>query len=158
MSRQRVTRAGAQIGSFDLRARAKVLRRNIEHQRGALAAALARAVRLKHARFADTRVKLARFDLRSRVTLFRRAFEKSSEALRVRMDRLLVAKRRRFDAIELQRSERNPLRLLERGYAIVYDASGKVLRSMDQVSVGDDVAIRLAKGEVGATVHRKRQI
>src|SRR5271168_2446392 len=150
MSRQRVTRAGAQIGSFDLRGRAKVLRRNIEHQRGALAAALARAVRLKHARFADTRVKLARFDLRSRVTLFRRAFEQRSEALRVRMDRLLVSKRRLFDAVELQRSERNPFRLLERGYAIVYDASGKVLRSPDQVSVGDDIAVRVAKGEVDA--------
>ena len=157
MSRQRVTRAGAQIGSFDLRGRAKVLRRNIEHQRGALAAALARAVRLKHARFADTRVKLARFDLRSRVTLFRRAFEKSSEALRVRMDRLLVSKRRRIESVALQLDERSPLQLLARGYAIVYDTSGKVLRSPDQVSVGDDIAVRLAKGEVDATVRRKRK-
>jgi exodeoxyribonuclease VII large subunit len=157
MSRQRLTRAGAQIGSFDLRARAKVLRRNIEHQRGALAAALARAVRLKHARFADTRLKLARFDLRSRVALLRRGLEQRSEALRVRMDRLLVAKRRRADSIELQLKERSPLQLLARGYAIVYDASGKVLRSPDQVSVGDDIAVRLAKGEVDATVRRKKR-
>jgi exodeoxyribonuclease VII large subunit len=157
MSRQRLTRAGAQISSFDLRARAKVLRRNIEHQRGALAAALARAVRLKHARFADTRVKLARFDLRSRVALLRRVLEQRSEALRVRMDRLLVAKRSRADSIELQLKERSPLQLLARGYAIVYDASGKVLRSPDQVSIGDDIAVRLAKGEVDATVRRKKK-
>jgi exodeoxyribonuclease VII large subunit len=157
MSRQRVTRAGAQIGSFDLRARAKVLRRNIEHQRSALAAALARAVQLKHARFADTRVKLARFDLGSRVALLRRGLEQRSEALRVRMDRLLVAKRRRADSVELQLNERSPLQLLARGYAIVYDASGKVLRSLDQVSVGDDIVVRLAKGEVDATVRRKKK-
>jgi len=155
MTRQRVTRAGAQIGSFDLRGRATVLRRNIEHQRSALAAALARVVRLKHGRFADARVKLARFDLRSRVAPLRRGLEQCSEALRVRMDRLLVAKRRRIESVALQLNERSPLQLLGRGYAIVYDASGKVLRSLDQVSVGDDIAVRLAKGEVDATVRRK---
>ena len=123
----------------------------------ALAAALARAVRLKHARFAETRVRLARFDLRSRVALLRRGLERRSEALRVRMNRLVVAKRQRADSVGLQLNERSPIRLLERGYAIVYDASGKVLRSADQVSVGDDIAVRLAKGEVDATVRRKKK-
>jgi exonuclease VII large subunit len=32
-----------------------------------------------------------------------------------------------------------------------------VLRSPDQVSVGDDIAVRLAKGEVDATVRRKKR-
>ena len=75
----------------------------------------------------------------------------------MRMDRLLVGKRRRTDSVGLQLKERSPLQLLERGYSIVYDASGKVLRSPDQVSVGDDIAVRLAKGEVDATVRRKKQ-
>jgi exodeoxyribonuclease VII large subunit len=73
------------------------------------------------------------------------------------MNRLVVAKRQRADSVDLQLNERSPIRLLERGYAIVYDASGKVLRSADQVSVGDDIAVRLAKGEVDATVRRKKK-
>jgi exodeoxyribonuclease VII large subunit len=157
MSRQRVMKAGVQIGSFDLRARAKVLRRNIEHQRSALGAALSHVVRLKQGRFSDTRVKLARIDLRSRVALLRRTLEQRSETMRVRMDWLLVAKRRRIEPVGLQLEERSPLRLLERGYSIVYDSTGKVLRSTDQVLVGDDIAVRLAKGELDATVRRKKE-
>jgi exodeoxyribonuclease VII large subunit len=46
--------------------------------------------------------------------------------------------------------------LLERGYAIAYDASGKVLRSPDQVALGDDISVRLARGQLDATVRRKK--
>ena len=111
-ARQRTTRAGAQIASFDLRGRAAVLRRRIE-QRG--------------------------------------------EALRAAVDRALIAKRHRYEKLKLQLDERSPLQLLERGYSIAYDSSGKVLRSTDQVGLGDDVSVRLAKGRLDATVRRKRE-
>jgi exodeoxyribonuclease VII large subunit len=111
-ARQRTTRAGAQIGSFDLRARAAVLRRRIE-QRG--------------------------------------------EALRLAVDRALIAKRHRYEKLKLQLEERSPLQLLARGYAIAYDASGKVLRSADQIAAGDDISVRLARGVLDATVRRKRE-
>jgi exodeoxyribonuclease VII large subunit len=48
--------------------------------------------------------------------------------------------------------------LLERGYAIAYDSSGKILRSPDQVSAGDEIAVRLACGQVDASVLRKKKI
>ncbi len=111
-ARQRTTRASAQIASFDLRARAAVLRRRIE-QRG--------------------------------------------ETLRAAVDRALIAKRHRYEKLKLQLDERSPLQLLERGYSIAYDSSGKVLRSADQVALGDDVSVRLAKGRLDATVRRKRE-
>jgi len=111
-ARQRTTRAGAQIASFDLRGRAAVLRRRIE-QRG--------------------------------------------EALRAAVDRALIAKRHRYEKLKLQLDERSPLQLLERGYSIAYDSSGKVLRSADRVGLGDDVSVRLAKGRLDATVRRKRE-
>jgi exodeoxyribonuclease VII large subunit len=52
--------------------------------------------------------------------------------------------------------ERSPFQLLERGYAIAYDAEGKVLRSPDQVAVGEDISVRLARGELGAIVRSKK--
>jgi exodeoxyribonuclease VII large subunit len=112
MTRQRVTRAGAQIGSFDLRGRATVLRRRIEQPR---------------------------------------------EALRAAMDRLLIARRHHYEKLKLQLDERSPLQLLERGYSITYDASGKVLRFTDQVALGDDISVRLARGVLDANVRRKRE-
>jgi len=63
----------------------------------------------------------------------------------------------RRTAAALQLEERTPFRILERGYAIVYDSSGKVLRSADQVDIGDDIAVRLARGELDATVRAKKK-
>jgi exodeoxyribonuclease VII large subunit len=76
----------------------------------------------------------------------------------VRMDRALIGKRRSLEAAALQLNERSPFQLLERGYAIAYDASGKVLRSPDQVALGDDISVRLARGQLDATVRRKKEI
>src|SRR5579863_1832938 len=96
-TRQRLTRAGARITSFDLRARAVVLRRRIEHQRGALQSALGRIVTLKRRRFTSAQVRLASIDLRARMGKLRRAFERRAIELRVQIGRVLVAKRREFD-------------------------------------------------------------
>jgi exodeoxyribonuclease VII large subunit len=52
--------------------------------------------------------------------------------------------------------ERSPFQLLERGYAIAYDAEGRVLRSPDQVAIGEDISVRLARGELGATVKNRK--
>jgi len=109
-ARQRLTRAGTRISSFDLRSRADTLRGRIEQQRTALQSAL---------------------------------------------DRRLIAKRHQYEKVKLQLDERDPLRLLERGYAVAYDAKGKVLRSPDQVNLGDDISVRLARGRLDATVGRK---
>jgi exodeoxyribonuclease VII large subunit len=74
----------------------------------------------------------------------------------VRIDHLLIAKRRLLQAAALTLDERSPLKILERGYAIAYDASRKVLRSPDQVELGGDISVRLARGELGATVRTKK--
>ncbi len=51
----------------------------------------------------------------------------------------------------------SPLATLERGYAIVEDAtSGKVLMSAADISTGSDIRARLAKGELIATVRSKQ--
>jgi len=155
-SRQRLTKAGSRIAGFDLRRRAEILRRRIEQQRQGLRAALERLVTRKQRRFAAAHVQFARMDLRARVGKLRRALDERSRGLRAGIDRALIAKRRSLEAMELQLRERNPENLLQRGYAIAYDASGKVLHSADRVSAGDDISVRLARGALDATVRRKK--
>jgi exodeoxyribonuclease VII large subunit len=157
MARQRTTRASTQISSFDLRSRAGVLRRRIDQQRSSLRAALERVVTRKRRRFAETHVRFAALDLRARIGKLRRTLEENSSTLRARVDRMLISRRRKFEALKLQLEERSPFQLLERGYAIVYDASGKVLRSADQVAVGEQISVRLARDQVDASVLRKRK-
>ncbi|MGH9772480.1 MAG: exodeoxyribonuclease VII large subunit [Candidatus Acidiferrales bacterium] len=157
-ARQRLTRASAQISSFDLRGRATILRRRIEQQRSLLRAALERAVTQKRRRFYLAQVRFAALDLRARVGSLRRIFEQRFSELRARMDRLLVSRRRKLEAAALQLEERSPFQLLERGYAIAYDASGRVLRSPDQIALGENVSVRLAHGQLDATVHGKKKL
>ncbi len=154
-ARQRLMKSGGQIDSFDLRVRASALRRRIERAREALLAALDRVVTRKRRPFESVRFRLARVDLRARVGRLQRDWEKSSGELAARMDRLLAVKKRRLAAASLQLNERSPFQLLERGYAIAYDASGNVLRSADQVATGDEISVRLARGQIDATVRRK---
>ena len=157
MARQRLTEANVHISSFDLRGRATVLARRIEQQRALLRAALERVVARKRRGFATAQVRFAALDLRARVGYLRRRLERDSADLQARIDRMLIAKRRLLQAAALTLDERSPLKILERGYAIAYDASGKVLRSPDQVNPGEDISVRLARGEIGATIRTKQK-
>jgi len=55
----------------------------------------------------------------------------------------------------LQLQERGPLKALERGYAIAIDAAGNVLRSTEQVEIGDSVSIQLQRGKLISDVREK---
>lgn len=46
----------------------------------------------------------------------------------------------------------NPLAVLERGYSMTTFSSGEVITDSEQVAVGDDVSIKLAKGSIACTV------
>jgi exodeoxyribonuclease VII large subunit len=157
IAHQRLAKGSARISSFDLRARAAVLRRRIEAHQGALRTGLERLMTQKRRRFTAAHVRFAALDLRSRVGRLRRVCEQRSAELLGRMDRLLIARRRKLESATLQLNERSPFQILERGYAIVYDASGRVLRSPDQVEIGNEIAVRLARGQLDATVRGKRK-
>jgi exodeoxyribonuclease VII large subunit len=46
----------------------------------------------------------------------------------------------------------SPLKVLERGYAIAQDASGKIVRDGAAISVGDELRVRLWKGALDCRV------
>ena len=54
--------------------------------------------------------------------------------------------------LEAQVRALSPASTLERGYAVVQRPDGHVVRSPDDVAAGDRVRVRLARGELGATV------
>jgi exodeoxyribonuclease VII large subunit len=157
LARQRLTQASARVRSFDLSGRASVFGQRIEQGREALRANLERVVTRKQRQFAQAHVRFAQLDLRARVTRLSRQVDELSANLRARLDRALAAKRRRFEAAALQLEERSPFQLLERGYSIAYNSSGEVLRSTEQVALGDEITVRLARGRLDATVRQKRK-
>lgn len=95
-------------------------------------------------------------DLRARVSVLRRRLDRRTSEFAAHARRYLTATRRKLEAATLRLEERSPFQLLERGYAIAYDANGKVLRSAEQVAEGDAIRVRLARGEIDARVQRKK--
>ena len=50
----------------------------------------------------------------------------------------------------------SPLRVLERGYAIAHDSHGQVVRDAKTMSVGDELRLRLWKGELDCRIERTK--
>jgi exodeoxyribonuclease VII large subunit len=121
-----------------------------------LAELLTRRLELSRRRLAVAQARVASFDLRARIaTLLARLSQRTGE-LGARIERLLTARSERVKRLRLQLEERSPLRVLERGYAIVYDAAGNVLREAGKVEVGEEINVRLHRGTLGAEI-RKRE-
>jgi len=98
---------------------------------------------------------IVRYDFRRLVGLKRAALEERDRKLETQFQQFLLARQNRLVQVEALLKERNPLTILNRGYSITRDAQGRIVRDAAQVSIGDDLAIRLAHGELGATVAKK---
>ena len=64
---------------------------------------------------------------------------------------------RRFASLAAQLDAMSPLKVLGRGYAMVRDETGQVLRSAQQVELGQTVHVRLAQGSLDCTVKGKEE-
>jgi exodeoxyribonuclease VII large subunit len=59
---------------------------------------------------------------------------------------MMEARRGRVRELEAQLNSLSPLAVLDRGYALVLDAKGALVRSTRQVAPGDNVVTRLSDG------------
>jgi exodeoxyribonuclease VII large subunit len=78
-----------------------------------------------------------------------------SERLRKSMQARLWEARRRHESLHVHLSQLSPLAVLGRGYAIVQNASGNVLRSSKETTAGERLSIRLHQGRIETTVDGK---
>jgi exodeoxyribonuclease VII large subunit len=99
---------------------------------------------------------IIRYDFRRLLTLKRAALAEHDVAMRAEFQRYFIDRRNRLVQVEAILKERSPLTILNRGYSITRDARGHIVRNVAQVAVGDDLSIRLARGELGATVRDKK--
>jgi exodeoxyribonuclease VII large subunit len=106
-------------------------------------------------RFTAAHLRIASFDFRVKISAFRLRLERRAAELGVRAERLLRNKRDRLEKLSLQLQERSPLRVLERGYAIATDTAGNLLRSTENVALGDTIAIQLHRGKLSTEVKKK---
>jgi exodeoxyribonuclease VII large subunit len=68
---------------------------------------------------------------------------------------LLLEGKVRLDRIDTALQALSPLAILERGYALVFDPEGNLLKDARRVKVGEEISARLAHGEIQASVTKK---
>jgi exodeoxyribonuclease VII large subunit len=105
-------------------------------------------------RIAQLRVRVLHQHPRARVEQLARNTDELHRRLGAAWTR--NAERRRLRLAELARALNavSPLDVLKRGYAILFDESGRVLRSATAARAGERVRARLADGELPLTVDR----
>jgi exodeoxyribonuclease VII large subunit len=70
---------------------------------------------------------------------------------------ILLRRRGELNQLTGQLEALSPLAILDRGYALVFDSSGVLLKDANQVKAGDEISARLAKGNLTATVKRGKE-
>jgi exodeoxyribonuclease VII large subunit len=73
------------------------------------------------------------------------------------MRNVLLQHRTRVERLTTALESLSPLAVLDRGYALVFDPSGKLLKDAGATKVGQEISARLARGEIVATVTKKRE-
>ena len=95
--------------------------------------------------------RLRRFDIRPRLATDRRRLD-AAESFAIQTMRGQLARRRsRLEQLVAKLSQLSPLRILERGYAIVSNQEG-ILKDAAAAPPGSSIHVRLAQGELDAEV------
>lgn len=95
--------------------------------------------------------RLQRFDLRPRLATGRRRLE-SAETAAIQLSRLRLERRRaRLAQLAAHLSQLSPLRILDRGYAIVSNETA-ILKDAADAPPNSSIHVRLARGELAAVV------
>jgi exodeoxyribonuclease VII large subunit len=99
--------------------------------------------------------KLGGLDPSLRLSMFNRRLVMAATALRQSATGLTLRRRRKLEPLVASLTQMSPLRVLERGYAIVEAENGRVLVSSEEVAMGDELKVRLSKGRLKARVTEK---
>lgn len=91
-------------------------------------------------------------DLRLRLLEVKARLNTATGAAERRMQERLAAARGRLEPLAAQLAQLSPLRVLERGYAIVQDQSGRILKDARDVPAHSAIRVRLARGRLDAMV------
>lgn len=94
------------------------------------------------------------YDARRMLAGIKRDLMSHTTTLGAAMKTIFLRNRSRLEQIEHQLKALSPVAILERGYALVFDSAGKLVKDSGQVSAGDQISAKLARGQITARVER----
>jgi exodeoxyribonuclease VII large subunit len=109
-----------------------------------------------HRRWEIVSAAVRHYDLRLVLSGMRKELESWTAALAAVTRNVLLQHRVRTERLQTALESLSPLAILDRGYALVFDAEGKLLKDPREVKVGDEISARLAHGQIQASVTKKQ--
>lgn len=110
-----------------------------------------------HRRWERASAAVRHYDARRVLAGRRRDFAARIAALSSAIRTSLLQKRSRFEQSDRQLKALSPTAILDRGYALVFDSSGSLLKSSKHVQPGERISARLAQGSLTARVEEKSE-
>jgi exodeoxyribonuclease VII large subunit len=125
------------------------LQRIDDHEYG-MRDSLRRAIESRKRRVTELELRVRVFDMRPRLARDRRRLESAEASAELAMRIRLGRHRRRLETCAAKLQQLSPLKILERGYAIVIGPGGEAVKR--PVESGSEVRILVAEGEMRAAV------
>ena len=119
-----------------------------------LAQAERKVIQARMRRLDVASTRLRHLDLRLRLNYFHKQLDTHTTAMQVAMQNGLARRRARLDHLAAQLQALSPTNILERGYALVFDAEGNLVKDAAQVNAGSEITAQVAKGKIAATVKK----
>jgi exodeoxyribonuclease VII large subunit len=110
------------------------------------------ALELMRRRWETLAAAVRHYDLRRVLAGMRGELGAGTAALAAAMRNQLLQNKVRIERMGRALETLSPLAILERGYALVFDGSGQLVKDAAQVKAGDEIRARVARGEIAATV------
>jgi exodeoxyribonuclease VII large subunit len=152
MARQELTER-AQHGAF-ARMMDGIHRRQqkLDEQRFHLEKAERQLLERCHRRSESVAAAVRHYDARRRLAAVRQSLESQVANLAAATHTRLLESRGALDRRTASLEALSPVAILNRGYALVFDAKGRLVKDASRLKAGDEVSARLARGRVRARV------
>jgi exodeoxyribonuclease VII large subunit len=98
------------------------------------------------------RARLESLDLRLRFAQARRRLDSAESRAGTRIRTLLSKAHARLDPLTAHLTQLSPLKILDRGYAIVTNSYGQIVKTPHDAPSGSEIAVRVAHGSLHASV------
>jgi exodeoxyribonuclease VII large subunit len=124
----------------------------LDDQHFRLQSAIERTLRARFRNATLLRERIIRQDVSRHLTLLRTRLDRATTRLAQQAQSQLNTRRTKCIAARARIESLSPLAVLGRGYALVFDAQGRLLLNAAAATPGDNITARLARGEISATV------
>jgi len=152
MAARRLQNQGVERASAVVHRKVGRLQQRIDELDYRLRASIATATTALRRQHGDVTARLRSLDLRLRFAAARRRLEAAEmfahQSIRLRLTRA----QGRLDPLNAHLVQLSPLKILDRGYAIVTNESGQIVKQPADAPAGSEISVRLANGGIAARV------